>query len=198
MSTAPAAVLPGAGRARGGGAFYAACIVALLCCTAALAWQTVRLRKALDSDFSGADPRALPALLAAPLPSAAGRTVRLADLLQSKALIFVFTPGDCAACLPEMEDLERIQAMRPDIRVVGLMAHTNADDARQTAKNFGISFPVLVDAEGRLLAALRIPKTPWKMVVDTRQGRIYFQDPPSLTALERQAFVDRITRLGRE
>jgi peroxiredoxin len=196
MSTATAA--PASADRRSGVGFYLCCIAALACCATALGWHAVQLRSALDRNHSGADPRALAELLSTPLPSTGAGTLRLADIPAAKLLLFVLTPADCAACLPELEDLERIQAARRDLRVVGVLAHSNVDEARQTAENFNLTFPLVVDEDGHLVEALRLPRTPWKLVVDGRRAILYFQDPPSLTLMERQAFVERIGRIGHE
>jgi len=175
-------------------AYLVFCIV-LLGAVGVLLWRLRLLQHEVDLRPAGAEPLAVAALLDRPLPSVDGREIQLSKLRARGLVLFIFTAADCTACLPELEALRRIAETRRDLSVVGLMAYASLDEARQTERNFGVRFPLLLDATGERVRSLHLPKTPWKVVVDLRERRIALQDPPSLTAFEQEAFVARVDRL---
>jgi peroxiredoxin len=177
-------------------AVYLFCIAVLFVCLAALGWQVRQLRHAPQFHVAGVDPRGVDRLFSTSLESAAGGSLTPARLGAKYVVVFVFTSADCSACLPEMESLARIEATRKDIRVVGILAYGNRDEARQTQESFGFKFPILIDPGGRIVSELRLPKTPWKLVINVPARDVIYQDPPSVTAEEREAFFQRVTRLG--
>ena len=95
-----------------------------------------------------------------------------------------------------MTDLNRIAGFRSDMQVFAILAFGNTDEARQTQRNFGFSYPVLQDETGYLQREFHLPETPWKIVIDRRERRIVYQDPPGFTPAEREAFTARMNQLG--
>ena len=176
--------------------FYLFCIAVLVACVAVLGWQVRKLHDRPGFHIAGVDPRGVDRLFTASLQSADGMSFDLARLKRRYAVVFVFTSADCSACLPELESLARISARRKDIQVVGVLAYGNRDEGRQTQESFGFKFPILIDPQGQVLSAMHLPKTPWKLVVNLPVREVIFQDPPSVTGEEREAFFQRVTRLG--
>jgi peroxiredoxin len=111
-------------------------------------------------------------------------------------VVFLFTPADCAACLPELAALSRLDEERSDLGVVAVMSFSNVDEAEQTRESFGLEVPILQDPDGAVLAALRPPKTPWKLVVRQSDGKVLFEDPPTVAEEDRASFLERLRRLG--
>jgi peroxiredoxin len=176
-------------------AAYIVSFFVLLGCIAILAWRVVGLRTDLMTDASGADASAVRALLSRPIPTSSGDRLTLSNLHTQFLVLMVFTPQDCAACLSELSSLDKISGQRQDVSVVGLMSYASPDEARQTQRNFSVSFPLLDDPDGKIYQTLHLFRTPWKVVVDVPHRRIVYQDPPDVTQAETQAFLDRISEL---
>lgn len=171
---------------------YPACIVLLLMSNGFLLWRQSHALPA--GGERGVDASAVLSLLQEPLPDDEGKTVYLAGAPARYLVLYFFTPGDCASCLEELTELNRVA--RGHFAVYGLMSHASADEVKQTRKNFNVSFPLLRDAEGRALESIRAPKTPWKVVVNLDQNRVVYEDMPSVTAAEREAFISRLGLLA--
>lgn len=175
--------------------FFALGTVALVSAAMVLAWKVRALRSEISRLPPSVDPSALTALLNTALPSGDRAATRLGEIRSRYLVLYIFTPQDCFGCLPELTDLNQLE-LRPDTRVFGLLAFANSDEAAQTRRNFGLKFPVLLDADGHLLRALRPPKTPWKLVIRLSDKRIIYEDPPSVGLRERGAFLDRVEQLA--
>jgi peroxiredoxin len=176
---------------------YTACIAILAVCLAGLAWKVTALRSAAGPRGYGSDQAAVGALLQAPLSTADGRTVRLADLPQKHLLLFIFSPSDCPACLDELVEVARVATERPNLAVFALMAHASVEEAVQTRASFGFGPQILLDRRASVVRSLSLPRTPWKLVIDRETRQVLFEDPPSMTPVERQAFLERMLRMER-
>jgi peroxiredoxin len=178
---------------------YGLCIVVIGVSLSVIAWKLPRLRQKEGPEArQPMTPAQVSDLFSRSLPVSEGRFMRLADSQTEYLILFLFTPGDCAACLPELEDLSRFGQERPDVEVVALMSFSNPDEARQTRENFRLEIPVLQDPSGELLEVISPPKTPWKVVVRRADHRVLFESPRSVSAAERDAFLARVRRLGAE
>jgi len=169
------------------------CILVIALSLAVIAWRLPRLlgpggagaRKPLTSEVIGA-------LLDRPLLVEEGRSLRLADSPADYLVLFLFTPEDCAACLPELRDLENLAEEQSNLGVVAVMSYSNFDEARQTRENFGVDIPILQDPEGELLTSVRPLQTPWKLVIRREDRRLLFEDGRTVTTAERAAFIARV------
>lgn len=166
----------------------------LLGCSAILLWKMYQLRSEAELRPVGANGVALRTLLDRPIRTSDGEWVKLSEVTSRYAVLFAFTAADCAACLPELTELNRAAQIREDLRVYGLMSYSSLEEMEQTRRNFGILYPLLQDAEGKLLQSLEVPRTPWKLVIDLLK-RIVYQDLPTLTPVEREAFLLRLAGL---
>ncbi|MFY9571497.1 MAG: TlpA disulfide reductase family protein [Blastocatellia bacterium] len=174
---------------------YSVCIILLLFSNGFLLLKHARLRNEVKEKGSPTKAQAIDAVMSMPFRTSNGDSVTLADTKSGYVVLFVFTHSDCAACLEEVTTLNRIREVRPDMRVYGLMSNASPDEVRQTEQNFGISFPLLQDPTGEILNSLHLPKTPWKFVVSVAQKDIAYEDPPSMTEVEREAFLKRLGQL---
>jgi peroxiredoxin len=177
-------------------AIYPVCIVLLLLTNGALLWRQTQLQKGVGAATWGADGRAVAELMEQPLQTLNGETLRLSALGSRYLVLFVFSPSDCAACLEELTELNRIAQGRETFKVVGLMSYASADEMRQTERNFNVRFPLVADAQGRVLKTLHPPKTPWKIVVDVSKRVIVYEDLPSITPAEREAFISHLNTIA--
>jgi peroxiredoxin len=177
---------------------YSTCIVLLIASNAVILWKYMRLRSESAAARPMVNERSVAELISRPIETQSGESIVVSHLPVRYAVLFVFTPGDCASCLGELSMLNRIPGSRSDIIVLGLMAFANADEAAQTRRNFGLNFPVLIDSAGDITMTLGLPKTPWKIVVDVPSKRVVYEDPPSVTASDTEAFIGRVLRLGKK
>jgi len=178
---------------------YGLCFVLIAVSLAVIASKLPRLRaKRAPEARQPMTPAQVGTLLLRPLLVSESRSLRLSDSKSAYLVLFLFTPADCAACLPELKGLSRFDQERPDVEVVAIMGFSNPDEARQTRENFGLEIPVLQDPYGELLDAVAPPKTPWKVVVRRADRRVLFESPSSVSAADRDAFLTRVRRLGTE
>ncbi len=163
-----------------------------------LAWEVHELRWELGTQVPSIGPRGIQEVLEEPLEGCDGKLQHVGNDARDFLLLYVFTPYDCPICQQELLDIETLAEERKDVGVYALMAMANRDEICQTAKNFGLTFPVLFDPKGGLASKLRAPDTPWKVLMkrDGNAGlRIVFEDPKSSTPDERRAFAYRVRLL---
>jgi peroxiredoxin len=176
---------------------YSVCIVLLLISNGVMLWKHVHLRNEIGKSRSArANALGIEALMSQPLPTSNGESIILAHTPSQYVVLFVFTPSDCSPCLAELTTLNKLEQLRSDMKVFGLMSYANLDEMRQTQQNFGVSYPILQDHGGQILGSLGLPKTPWKVVVDVSTKHIIYEDRPSLSDAEREAFINRLVLLG--
>lgn len=177
--------------------WYGGVIAVLLVSNFLLIRSVLALRADLRVSTFSVHASAFSKALSEPMQESNGRPVVLHEVPRRYLVLFVFTVGDCASCLNELAELNRLSELRTDVQVFGILAFGNSDEARQTQQNFGVGYPVLDDPAGRLLREFGISETPWKLVLDSQEGRVAYQDPPSFTAAQRDAFVARVVQLPR-
>lgn len=171
------------------------CVIGLLISNAVILWKHLELRNR-PAARAATSPRAIGELFSSQLQTDAGRAVLLREVKAQYVVLFLFTHSDCPPCLDELPELDRINRVRNDIQVFGLMSHASPEEAAQIRENFNINFPLLLDLSGHHLQSLGPPKTPWKVVISMRSQQVVYEDPPSLTDVEREAFISRVTHLG--
>ena len=77
----------------------------------------------------------------------------------------------CLPCRQEMPALQSASEKYPDVQFLGIDTKDRNDWAQEFLPLVDVRYPQAVDADGRLLAALRSPGLPVTVVVD-RDGRI--------------------------
>jgi peroxiredoxin len=120
------------------------------------------------------------------LPDCDGNAVRLADVLAGgEAALVVVAAGWCASCVKEAETLERDVADRwgpRGLRVLQVLfedalgAPAGPQFCREWRDRFGLSFPVVVDADAAVAGALGAggaAATPLNLVTDREAVVLY-------------------------
>lgn len=175
---------------------YAACILLIVASVAVIGWRLPRLLKAGSSQArQPLDAERIGTLLSRPLLVSESQSMELSEGEAEHLIVFLFTPADCAACLPELKGLSQLDQERHDIEVAAVMSFSSPDEARQTRENFGLAIPILQDPYGEILELVDPPKTPWKIVVRRADRRVLLESPPSVSAAEREAFLARVRQL---
>ena len=111
-----------------------------------------------------------------------GKQVSLNDLRGQVVLVNNFATW-CAPCREEMPELQAFydQHKERGFTVVAIESGEPADEVARFVKEFGITFPVLLDPQGKALDAFNIFALPNSILID-RDGKI------------RQAWVGAIDR----
>jgi peroxiredoxin len=147
----------------------------MVLCAVVSAVNFTRLRKA---EFAAATP--VPAIAAQSvatdfaLATADGSTLRLSDL-RGKVVLLNFWATWCPPCKAEMPDLEalyREYGAERNFAVVGVNMEESSETVRAFAQANGISFPLALDADGKVSSqAYGVRTLPTSMLID-REGRI--------------------------
>lgn len=77
----------------------------------------------------------------------------------------------CRPCREEMPAVQRFAASHPDVRVIGVAIDDQPDAAREFAEELGVTFPLGIDDDDRLVAAYGVSGLPTTLVLD-RRGRL--------------------------
>lgn len=110
------------------------------------------------------------------LPTLDGQTVRLSDYLGRDVILIDFWATYCKPCLTAMPELEALYREHKDrglvVLGVSLDAADQLDDVRVQVSKSGVTFPILLDQETRVVA-LYNPRTsaPYSVLIG-RDGRI--------------------------
>lgn len=110
------------------------------------------------------------------LRSIDGRTVRLSDYLGRDVIFLNFWATWCVPCLGEMPALEKIHQTYKDqgltILGVSMDGPESIANVEPTVRRYGITYPILLDEETRVVALYNPARdAPYSVLID-RQGRI--------------------------
>jgi peroxiredoxin len=100
-----------------------------------------------------------------------GRDLSLTDL-RGRAVILNFWASWCTECRPELPDLERLHRDLGSrgLAVVGVNTREEATTARRYAADLGLSFPVVLDPDGKVNALYGVVGVPSTFLLG-RDGR---------------------------
>ncbi|MGQ9489217.1 MAG: TlpA family protein disulfide reductase [Anaerolineae bacterium] len=108
------------------------------------------------------------------LPTADGQMVRLKDL-RGQVVLLNFWATWCPPCKAEMPDLDALHreyGARHRFTVLGINMEENAEVVAGFAQQRGITFPLLLDTDGRVSNKLFVVRSlPTSMIID-REGFI--------------------------
>jgi peroxiredoxin len=109
------------------------------------------------------------------LESLDGSTVRLSDY-RGRPVLINFWASWCAPCREEMPELQKVFAAQQADGLVILAVNTTfqdrVEDVRRMRTELGLTFPILLDRDGKAAAAYRASAWPTSVFVD-RQGRVH-------------------------
>jgi peroxiredoxin len=99
------------------------------------------------------------------------RTVSLASL-RGKVVVLNFWAAWCLECRPEMPLFERLhrELAAQGLNVIGINAREGAATIRAYAKEFGLTFPLVLDLKGEIYSAYGVIGLPTTFLVG-RDGR---------------------------
>ncbi|GGK38958.1 hypothetical protein GCM10008955_36020 [Deinococcus malanensis] len=111
--------------------------------------------------------------VSATLPQLSGETLHLADY-QGKVLTVNFFASWCASCWNELNGFARVsrEYASKGVAVVGISVQSSPDDTRGMVDKLGLTFPVVLDAQGTVSQEqLGLRGMPTTLFID-RQGRL--------------------------
>jgi peroxiredoxin len=86
------------------------------------------------------------------LPDLKGSVVSLADLLERGPVLLAFFKISCPVCQYAFPLLERLHRAYPDASIVGVSQNSSRDTER-FCREFGVTFPILLDAPGTYMVS---------------------------------------------
>lgn len=105
------------------------------------------------------------------LRTVAGESLRLEKLLDAGPLVIAFWATWCHPCIAELPELEAIHRRHHDrgLTVIGLSVDgpRNFAKVRPFAAKLGLSFPIVVDEDGRIQRLFQVGAVPTTVVIDT-------------------------------
>lgn len=118
---------------------------------------------------------AIPAFQPGPAPPITGTTLDgkpfdLADYAGTP-IVLNFWASWCHPCRKELPAIAAWAKAHPDVQVIGVDYEDDVADARAFAKAHDATWPMVVDADGRIGDAYRVPGLPATFLIDA-QGRI--------------------------
>ncbi|MGB9722676.1 MAG: peroxiredoxin family protein [Chloroflexia bacterium] len=112
------------------------------------------------------------------LPALTGETLRLSDF-RGRPVLVNFWNSWCPPCRTEMPELQRVHEALGD-RVVILAVNLlypedRPEDVRAFAQEQGLTFPILLDSDGRVTVDYRVASLPTSFFIDGRGKIIWFR-----------------------
>ncbi|MCB1799928.1 MAG: TlpA family protein disulfide reductase, partial [Gammaproteobacteria bacterium] len=161
-------------------------------------WLNEQQAKAVVELFSQDQPAAGQALIGRPAPNFTlttvdGETVSLSDYAGQVVLVNFWATW-CASCLTEMPDYEQVyQQYRPEFVVLGVNLQEGRSHVQQYAGGLGLTFPVLLDSDGRVTNRhYQVTGMPGSFLID-RDGRIFYRHIGPMSA---ETLTAKLAELG--
>lgn len=118
------------------------------------------------------------------LPDASGRWFRLSDFRGEKAVLINFWATWCPPCREEMPQFEQLYRSRGhELAILAVNLRESAEDVESFFEELDLTFPALLDADGRVSRRYNIRPMPTSYVVDKQgviRGRYFGFMPPQV------------------
>lgn len=109
-------------------------------------------------------------------------------------LVVFLSGGSCSSHLAELSVWEGLARSHDAtrLRVIGVLVRTSPSEARTFADAYQFSFPLYLDAEGRLGQGTALPEaTPFKVLIDGR-GQVLLADGPDADVASQKDFGNKV------
>ncbi len=130
------------------------------------------------------------------LETLTGETLRLSDF-RGQPVLLNFWNSWCPPCRTEMPELQRVQETPGDqVVILGvnlLYQEDRLEDVHAFVREQGLTFPILLDRDGRVVTDYRVISLPTSFFIDA-EGKIYLVQVGPMT----RPFIEGILReMGR-
>ncbi len=110
------------------------------------------------------------------IPGIEGSAVRIPDAFRGKVAVLHFWQIGCSSCKLEMPAMDRLYKNYRDkgLAVVAVNVGQKKEVVKSFASELGVSYPILIDAEGKNAAAYGVTDVPRTYIID-RRGIVRFR-----------------------
>ena len=116
-----------------------------------------------------------------------------ASLVGRPAVLWFWTPW-CPFCNAEAPAVAAVSAANPQVAFVGIAAHADAGAMQGFVDRYGLSFPIINDADGSIWARYHVPWQP-AYVFYRADGSSTFVNNPT-AAMSAAELTDRVSALA--
>ena len=117
----------------------------------------------------------------------------VSESYERQAVVLIFVTTDCPPCERVLADVERAFHHYEDVVFVAFIQDDRTDHATRLAARLGLSYPVVLDADGVISRLYRAAEVPRTFVVDA-QGLVRWIGGPSMTFEDLTAAVEAFPR----
>jgi len=146
-----------------------ACRLPILLLLLGLAWQAAAYAAEPSLRIGGTLPSTV-------IPGIEGSPVRIPEALRGKVTVLHFWQIGCSSCKLEMPAMDRLYKRYRDkgLAVFAVNVGQKKEDVKSFAAELGVSYPILIDAEGKNAAAYGVTDVPRTYIID-RGGIVRFR-----------------------
>lgn len=120
-----------------------------------------------------------------------GETVRLTDL-RGKVVVVNFWATWCGPCRIEMPVLEEYyQRFEPEVTVLGINVREPAEAVEAYASELGLTFPILLDREGKVSSLYRVRGYPSTYILDG-EGIVRYQHIGEISETQLKKYLENL------
>jgi cytochrome c biogenesis protein CcmG, thiol:disulfide interchange protein DsbE len=112
------------------------------------------------------------------LPTLDGKMLSLEEY-RGKVVILNFLASWCQPCIAELPAMARLSTMSPNIQIIGVGIDDDINGLREIVRSSGVTFPVVVDASGRVKSTYKIGGVPESFILDKDHRITLFPHTPS-------------------
>ncbi len=110
------------------------------------------------------------------LPGVNGKTLRIPEIFRGKVMVLHFWQIGCTSCrleMPAMDDLYSTYRKK-GLEVLAVNVGQRKEDVRAFTAELGVSYPILIDADGKSSSLYGVTDVPRTYIVD-RSGVIRYR-----------------------
>jgi thiol-disulfide isomerase/thioredoxin len=116
-----------------------------------------------------------------------------AEQLRGKAVVIKFFADYCVPCKRTLPAVERLHREHPEVAFVGVSEDDYSSAARKVVSSFGLTFPVVHDADKGLRGRFRVMELPMTFVAD-KTGVVTWVGGPAQTEDDLERVVESVSR----
>lgn len=110
------------------------------------------------------------------LPGVNGKTLRIPEIIKGKVMVLHFWQIGCTSCRLEMPAMDNLynSYRKKGLEVLAVNVGQRKEDVRAFAAELGVSYPILIDADGKSALLYGVTDVPRTYIVD-RSGMVRYR-----------------------